>query len=137
MSLNMSIRGRLAEDARLIIAPSNPETELLYMTIATTLYGYTDKKDGNQWKEVTEFYQVQLSFKKGMADRWIKNNMLAKGHMLDIKNLMMVQGEPTLHNGKHYHNNTFYLLPNYSMYDNIEFLHYPHAVSSNSSQAAS
>lgn len=134
MSVSMSIRGRLAQDARLVTSQTNDQIELLYMTIATTLYGYTDKNDGNNYKEVTEFYEVQLRFKKGMADRWIKNNMLAKGHLLDIKNIYMVQGEPNESNGKFYANNTFYLLPNQSIYDNVEFLQYPHAVSSNGGQ---
>ena len=134
MSVNMSIRGRLAKDGKLVPSKTNPEQELLYLTVATTLYGYKDQQT-NEWKEVTEFYEVQFSFKKGMADRWIQNNMLAKGHLLDIKNLMVWQGEPNENNGKHYHNNLFMLLPNQSMYDNVEFLSYPHAVSSNGGQA--
>jgi hypothetical protein len=122
MSLKMSIRGQLASDAHLITAPSNPEIELLQMTVATTLHGFYDRNNGNKWVDVIEYYKVNLSFKKGMVDRWVENNLLVKGQTIDIENLLLVRGKPTSINGKHYHNNTFRLLPDCSMHDSIRFL---------------
>jgi hypothetical protein len=131
MSAQMSIIGRLTKDARLVQSTNNDQKELLYFNIATDLYGYTDKNKNNEYQQITEFYDVQLSFKKGGADRWLKNNMLAKGHMLEVRNLILLQRDPKESNGKYFQNNLFILLPNMSIYDNVEFLQYPHAVSAN------
>ena len=135
MSVNMSMIGRLTKDARVMVSNNNPETELLYMTLAVDTYGYKDKQTG-QWVQKTEYYDVQLRFKKGAMDGRIKNNMFAKGHKVSVKDVVMLQRDPKVHNGKAYANNLFVLLPTANIYTAIEFIDYPHAISSNSSQPA-
>jgi hypothetical protein len=136
MSAQISITGRLTKPARLITSATNDQTELLYFTLATDLFGYTDQNKNNEWVQITQFYDVQLSFKKGMAQRWIENNMLAQGHLVKLTNMMILQRDPKEHKGKYYPNNLFCMLPNMSMYDNVQFLQYPHALKSNSTQSA-
>ena len=136
MSAQISITGRITKVPRLITSTTNDQTELLYFTLATDLFGYTDQNKNNEWVQITQFYDVQLQFKKGMAQRWSDNNMLAVGHLLKLTNMMILQRDPKEHNGKHYPNNLFCMLPNMSMFDNVQFLQYPHALTSNSSQSA-
>jgi hypothetical protein len=128
MSAQMSILGRLTKPARLVTSNTDDKVELLYFTLACDLHGYTDKNKNNEWVQVTEYYDVMLKFTKGMADNWIKGNMLAKGHMLEVRNLMFLQRDPTESNGKHFKNNLFCLLPKMSIYDNVEFIQYPHMI---------
>jgi single-stranded DNA-binding protein len=135
MSVNMSMIGRLTREAKVIVSNNNPETELLYMTLAVETHGYKDNQT-QQWVQKTEFYDVQLRFKKGMADRLIKNNMFAKGHKLSVKDIAPLQLAPKVQNNKAYANNLFVLLPNANIYSAIEFIDYPHALKSNGTQAA-
>lgn len=133
MSANMSIMGRISKEIRLIDSTRKANTQVIFLTLATEVQNYKDKNT-NEYVQKTEYYNVRLTFPKGEMNSNLNSNMFAVGHLLDIKNLAFIALAPTESNGVLYPNNTFTLLPNMKIKDNVEFISFPKAVKGNGGQ---